>query len=482
MRKWLTALLSALLIITMLPMVGCNEKNDDGEKVPPLTVATDKTSEYVLVYPAGASETEKKLYNYFKSKIRDYALVNLTLKDDSEPAGEGAKEILLGATNRPLSASLAEKLGENQIGIAVEQGQIALNTSFEGGMKLVTEQFISRYVTGETVTVPSDLLLKLQCMVGFDTIEVSNTRDIGGDDPNVVYHDGSYYYCYSSGNGVSVAKIDGLDNIVKDNAVKVYTAPSGTMYSSEYWAPELHYLNGSWYIYVAADDGNNANHRMYVLKGTSQDPTKPFRMVGKLTDPTDKWAIDGTVFEYNGELYTVWSGWEGDNNVAQNLYIAHMSDPVTIDSERVLISRPYKAYETKTTNPTVNEGPAVLVKGNTVTVVYSANGSWTDDYCLATVTCTGGNLLDSSSWAKSSSAAFEKTSKCFGPGHCSFTIAEDGSTWMVYHANLKSGTGWNGRSVWIQPVEWDGDIPVLGKPQLTVNLPVLSMVVEGEVE
>jgi hypothetical protein len=34
---------------------------------------------------------------------------------------------------------------------------------------------------------------------------------------------------------------------------------------------------GAFYIYTAMDDGNNNNHRMYVLKGSSAtDPQKPF--------------------------------------------------------------------------------------------------------------------------------------------------------------------------------------------------------------
>ena len=44
------------------------------------------------------------------------------------------------------------------------------------------------------------------------------------------------------------------------------------------WAPELHFIQGAFYIYVAmAKNGNNAEHRMYVLKGRSTtDPTQPF--------------------------------------------------------------------------------------------------------------------------------------------------------------------------------------------------------------
>lgn len=47
---------------------------------------------------------------------------------------------------------------------------------------------------------------------------------------------------------------------------------------TDLWAPELHFIQGAFYIYVAmAKNGNNAEHRMYVLKGRSTtDPTQPF--------------------------------------------------------------------------------------------------------------------------------------------------------------------------------------------------------------
>jgi GH43 family beta-xylosidase len=47
-------------------------------------------------------------------------------------------------------------------------------------------------------------------------------------------------------------------------------------------------------------------------------------MKGKLADATDKWAIDGSVFEHKGQLYLIWSGWEGDTNGTQSIYIARM--------------------------------------------------------------------------------------------------------------------------------------------------------------
>ncbi|MCI8360346.1 MAG: family 43 glycosylhydrolase [Clostridiales bacterium] len=285
-----------------------------------------------------------------------------------------------------------------------------------------------------------------------------------GNDPWVTLHEGKYYYCYASG-GVQVAAFDNLPAIGQAAGSLVWKPPAGTAYSKELWAPELHYLDGAWYIYVAADDGDNANHRMYVLKGASQDPTQPFELVGKIAPPEDFWAIDGTVLEYKERLYFVWSGWEDTENLWQDLYIAPMSDPCTISGSRVRISTPEYPWE-RVGNPMVNEGPAALTRGGVLHIVYSASGSWTDDYCLGLLTLTGDDPLDPKAWEKAPKPILSKSETVFGPGHCSFTTSPDGKeTFIVYHANTESGTGWGGRKVFAQKVEWDKEKkPVLGEP------------------
>jgi GH43 family beta-xylosidase len=71
-------------------------------------------------------------------------------------------------------------------------------------------------------------------------------------------------------------------------------------------------------MYFAADDGKNANHRMYVLENSSRDPLEgEWVFKGQLGDDTNKWAIDASVFENRGQLYMIWSGWEGDANGQQ---------------------------------------------------------------------------------------------------------------------------------------------------------------------
>ena len=307
----------------------------------------------------------------------------------------------------------------------------------------------------------------------FESVDVQNPVLDSGADPWVIEHEGHYYFCFAFFNGIGVSEFDSLHEISHRGAAIVYAAPEGTAYSHEYWAPELHYLNGEWYIYVAASDGSNETHRMYVLKGTSQNPLDPFVMVGQITDPSNRWAIDGTVLTYRDELYFVWSGWEGYENGRQDIYIAHMSDPCTIDSERVLISSPVYSWE-KVEWPDVNEGPTALVRGDDVFIVYSASGSWTDSYCLGMLTLTGDDPLNPRDWRKSGKPVFKRRDGvAYGPGHCSFAPAKDGSIWMIYHANKVSGTGWDGRSVWLAPVTFDKDgVPQFGRPEESVSFPV----------
>lgn len=481
LRKMTCLGLIAVLLLSLLTACG-------GDSIGPetaateLTIVSDQATDYVLVYPSNATEAEMKEYREFNSLLREKLFVFMDLKSDAEPVAEGAKEILLGLTNRTQSLEAYGKLETEQVGFYVIDEQVVIISNFDGGFILAAKEFLNRYVSeDQTLKVMSDLSVRIQGTVGYLYKEVSNTRDIGGDDPYVIEHDGSYYYCWSDG-GVMVAKIDGLDNIVKDNGVRVFDRLNGGF--ENVWAPELHYIDGEWYIYVAMCEGtgDNAAHRMYCLKGTSQDPTDPFELVGKVTDSTDKWAIDGTVFQYNDELYTVWSGWPGDTDGQQNLYIAHMSNPWTIDSERVLISSPSKSYERYDTSPSVNEGPAVLINGDTIIVVYSCNGSWGDNYSLTAVYCKGNLLMKSKGWQKLDEPLLTKGVKTFGPGHCSFTTAEDGSLWVIYHANIESGSGWSGRSVRIQPVEWKDGLPYIGTTKLKVQLPYLSITLGNVVE
>jgi GH43 family beta-xylosidase len=301
----------------------------------------------------------------------------------------------------------------------------------------------------------------------------TNPLQSSGPDPWVAQKDGTYYYTRTLGNRISVYATPKMSLLGQAAAQTVWTPPASGAYSRDIWAPEMHYINGKWYMYFAADDGNDVNHRMYVLETADQNPTTTnWTFKGKLTPATDKWAIDGTILNYNNQLYLVWSGWKGDNQPGvQQLYIAKMSNPYTIDGDRVMISEATFGWEKN--GSAVNEGPEALINSaGKVFMIYSASSCFTDDYALGMLTLrTGGDPMNPADWTKSASPVFSKNvgGNAFGPGHNGFFKTFDGKEdWIVYHANSLSGQGCGDqRNPRMQKFTWNAD----GTPNFGAPLP-----------
>lgn len=294
-----------------------------------------------------------------------------------------------------------------------------------------------------------------------------NVISQSGADPWMYKHaDDRYYYTKTTGGDVTLKRASTLTGI-EAGEIKVIWWPSGeTAGFRDIWAPEIHYIDQKWYVYFAALSPEYKSHRMYVLENDSQDPfSGSWEFKGQITDQTNKTAIDGTVFENRGTKYFVWSGWEGDVNISQNIYIATMSNPWTINSERIEISRPEHAWETNH-RPYINEGPQFIVKNETINLVYSASGSWTDDYSLGLITANhSADLMNPASWLKRDQPIFKSANGLYGPGHHSFTQSPDGTEdWIVYHTAKWKGSGWT-RLVRAQSFIWnEDDTPDLGEP------------------
>jgi len=300
-----------------------------------------------------------------------------------------------------------------------------------------------------------------------------------GPDPWSIYKDGYYYYMNSTGNNLTIWKTKNIANLSTAEKKVVWMPPKKGAYSKEIWAPEIHFFQSKWYIYFAADSGNNNDHRMYVLENASANPLQgEWVMKGKLTTAEDKWAIDGSVIEHKGKLYMIWSGWKGDVNGEQDIYIAAMKNPWTLEGKRTLLSKPEYDWELNgdlnsandPSHVSVNEGPQFLVHGNKIFLIYSASGCWTDYYALGMLTANAdANLLDAASWKKSTQPVFKQslTNKVYATGHNSFFVSPDGKEdWILYHANSNPGDGCgNKRSPRAQKFTWNPDgTPNFGEP------------------
>jgi GH43 family beta-xylosidase len=287
-------------------------------------------------------------------------------------------------------------------------------------------------------------------------------------DPQALWHEGAYYYCESTSAGIFLRRAAHFLDFASAEPICVWAPPGTGPVSQNAWAPELHRIHGRFYIYFAADDGRNEHHPMWVLRSVTNDPMGPYELVGSLD--TQGWAIDGTPFtDEHGDLFFVWSGWPGRRNGRQNLYLARMKNPTTLAGSRVLLATPTQSWESL--GMPICEGPQVVQHDGRLSIVYSASGSWTEDYSLALLVHDGGSVENPRHWRKVG-PAFSKNEHACGVGHCGFVSTPGREDWMLYHAKTSHRPGWNDREVRAQRISWAADgTPLLGSPgQVTAGL------------
>lgn len=290
-----------------------------------------------------------------------------------------------------------------------------------------------------------------------------------GADPWVTYKDGYYYYTQTLGDRIEIRKTADISRLADAPATLIFRAHEAGPQAAHVWAPELHFIDGKWYVYFAAGTGDDPSQRMWVLENDNPDPTQ-----GKWVDrgriyssDADFWAIDGTILEHEGARYFVWSGRPDPTVQDQNLYIARMTSPWTLGGPAAILSRPELPWET---NGAVNEGPAALRSpAGRVFVTYSASGFWTDDYALGMLSLReGGDPMNPADWTKSQEPVFSKSpeSGAYGPGHNSFFRTPDGKEyWIMYHAKSRGGQGGEDRNVRMQRFTFDEHgLPKFGAP------------------
>lgn len=285
-------------------------------------------------------------------------------------------------------------------------------------------------------------------------------------DPWVLHHAGEYYYCVTTGGGVTLHRSRNLHQVATAPGVQVWSM-AGSPMRSDIWAPELHHIRGKWYIYTCGNTAGGLHlgpQQMFVLEGDSPDALGAYTFKGIVAEGTP--AIDPTplVAPGDGSLYLVWSQFDAEG---QCIYIGPLDDPWTLGTPRLRLSVPTYDWELGG-GGRVNEGPEILHRNGKTFIVYSASGCWSREYCLGLLTHTGGDYLDPANWSKSTEPVFQQSEAAgvYGVGHGAFTTSPDGTEWWhVYHGMSDPDGGMPNRSTRMQPFAWRADdTPDFGEP------------------
>lgn len=265
-------------------------------------------------------------------------------------------------------------------------------------------------------------------------------------DPYVYKHtDGTYYFTASvpSYDRIILRRASTIKGLAAAEETTIWRKHNVGIMSQHIWAPELHYIQGKWYIYFAASKVDDIwALRPYVLECESSDPVAgPWRELGQMQCADDdpfsfrSFSLDATVFENKGEYYYIWAEKVGVGKAISNLYIAKMETPNKLKTVQVLLTTP--DYDWERVDFWVNEGPSILKHDGKLYMAFSASGTGAC-YCVGLMSADeNSDLLDPLSWKKERYPVLQTDEEkhIYGPGHNCFVKSEDGKRdLMVFHA------------------------------------------------
>ena len=305
-------------------------------------------------------------------------------------------------------------------------------------------------------------------------IQISNPLIEQRADPWIYRHTDGYYYFTATVpayDKLILRRAETLEGLATAPEVVLWEKHKSGIMGAHIWAPELHQIDGKWYIYFAAGSAEDIwAIRIYVLENESANPLEGTWVErGQLKTDWESFSLDASTFEHDGTRYLVWAQHDPQLGGNTNLYIASMSDPWTLSSKQVMITRP--EYDWEKIGFWVNEGAAVLKRNGRIFISYSASA--TDaNYAMGLLTASqDSDLLDVSSWSKSSTPIFKSANGVYGPGHNSFTVSADGTIdILVYHGRSYEQIAGDplhdpNRHTRVQQLPWNADgTPNFGEP------------------
>ena len=296
-------------------------------------------------------------------------------------------------------------------------------------------------------------------------------------DPFIYKHQDGYYYftaSYPEYDRIIMRRAKTITGLKEAEEKVIWWKHPDKEMSKHIWAPEIHFIDGKWYIYFAASRTDAIwAIRQYVIENDSANPFEgEWIEKGKIEMNFEEFTLDATSFIHQNQRYLVWAQKKyGDSN----LYIAKLKSPWEIEGKQRLIAEPIYTWERKGFN--VNEGAAVIKKDDKIFISYSASAT-DSNYTVGLLTASqDDDLLNSDSWSKYGAPIFKSSelTEEYGPGHNSFTLDDNGNDILVYHSRsykeIKGDSLYDpNRHTRVQRIFWDqNDNPVFGIPGYEVK-------------
>lgn len=263
-------------------------------------------------------------------------------------------------------------------------------------------------------------------------------------DPFVVgLPDGGYVAYGTSPDGTDPAMV--FEALVSDD-LRVWRSAGPVLtrlppdVGDEYWAPEVCYRDGAWWMYYSVGRGIHGHH---LRVARADAPTGPFTDLGITLTLGESFAIDPHPFrDTEGRWYLCYARDVLDGErPGTHLAIGRLDDPVTVTDVSAALS-PYADWQIYERDRQMYgrvydwhtlEGPAVVHRAGAYWMTFSG-GAWTGPGYAVSWATAPHPLGPWTHAPENAPAVLQTGDSLIGPGHNSLVSAPDGSDVIAFHS------------------------------------------------
>jgi len=268
---------------------------------------------------------------------------------------------------------------------------------------------------------------------------------IPGDlaDPSVIRNGNVYYATGTSSEWAPHFPLFQSTDLLHWQPIGYVFAQTPSWASASFWAPELFYWKGTYYVYYVARKKSDGISCIGVA--TSKDPAKGFTDRGILLE-FGKEAIDPFVIAEDGQLYMTWKAYGLDQRPIELLACRLSDDGLKVDSAHFTLLRDdgKKGLEGQ-----------CLVKRNGYYYLFYSVGNCCGRGCSYEVEVARSASLLGPYTRFSNNPVLAETADWKCTGHGTIVTSGDEKDFYLYHAYNKTDNVYTGRQGMLGAVSWD---------------------------
>ncbi len=261
-------------------------------------------------------------------------------------------------------------------------------------------------------------------------------------DPFILLHE-EVYYAYGTGadDGIQVMTSNDLKAWKRvENSRGGLALHKDDSYGEKwFWAPEVYYVNGQFYMYYSAEE--------HMCVATSNSPLGPFKQEVKKPMLEGEKTIDNSLFiDDDGTPYLFFDRF----NDGLNIWVAELEKDLMTIKPETLHPCIHVSQEWEEVWPRVNEGAFVIKHDGVYYMTYSANSYESQFYGIGCATAT--DIMGE--WTKyPHNPLLQQPGDLVGVGHSSMFKGKTGNWKIVFHAH-KDTTKIHPRNMFISAVNF----------------------------